>query len=108
MIVHQVLHFIDRPDRVLQEAARILAPGGQLLIVDFAPHGLEFLRAEHGHRRLGIAEDALTGWARGTGLSPRTVHRFDPPDETRDGLSVLIWSAHKPGERSTRFQEAAA
>lgn len=108
VIVHQVLHYIDRPDRVLQEAGRILAPGGRLLIVDFAPHNLEFLRAEYGHRRLGIAEEALADWARGTGLSPLPVHRFDPPDETRDGLSVLIWSAEKPGGRAALIQEAAA
>ncbi|MEO0498909.1 MAG: metalloregulator ArsR/SmtB family transcription factor, partial [Pseudomonadota bacterium] len=68
VIIHQVLHFVDEPDRSVAEASRILAPGGKLLIVDFAPHQLEFLRAEHGHRRLGLRHDMLTEWSAAVGL----------------------------------------
>ncbi len=48
--MHQVLHFLSEPGAAIAEAARILAPGGKLLIVDFAPHDLEFLRDEHAHK----------------------------------------------------------
>ena len=41
VVVHQVLHYLDDPARALREAARLVAPGGRLLVVDFAPHGLE-------------------------------------------------------------------
>ena len=44
VVMHQVLHFLSDPQRAVREAARVLAPGGRLLIVDFAPHELEFLR----------------------------------------------------------------
>ena len=37
VIIHQVLHYMDRPERVISEAARILKPDGRLLVVDFAP-----------------------------------------------------------------------
>ena len=37
-VVHQVLHYLDNPARALREAARVLAPGGRLIVVDFAPH----------------------------------------------------------------------
>ena len=55
VVMHQVLHFLSDPQRAVREAARVLAPGGRLLIVDFAPHELEFLRDEYAHERLGFA-----------------------------------------------------
>ncbi|MFZ0488079.1 MAG: metalloregulator ArsR/SmtB family transcription factor, partial [Arenicellales bacterium] len=45
--IHQVLHYLEYPRAGVAEAARILKPGGRLLVVDFAPHDLEFLRTEH-------------------------------------------------------------
>ncbi|MGH6913891.1 MAG: ArsR/SmtB family transcription factor, partial [Geminicoccales bacterium] len=57
--LHNVLHFADDPGAVLAEAARALRPGGRLVVVDFAPHELEFLRREHAHRRLGFADAEL-------------------------------------------------
>ncbi len=53
-VVHQVLHYLDNPARALREAARVLAPGGRLIVVDFAPHLCEMLRENHAHRRLGF------------------------------------------------------
>src|SRR5690606_21382355 len=47
--LHLVLHYADQPGQAVAEAARVLAPGGRLLIVDFAPHELEQLREEHAH-----------------------------------------------------------
>src|SRR5882724_152074 len=67
--VHQVLHYLDDPGRALGEAARVLRPGGRLLIVDFAPHELEFLRERHAHRRLGFAREAIRQWIEAPGLA---------------------------------------
>src|SRR5437660_2489743 len=58
VLIHQVLHFLDDGARAIGEAARMLAPGARLLVVDFAPHDLEFLREEHAHRRPGLAAHA--------------------------------------------------
>ena len=55
--VHQVLHYLSDPAAAVSEAARLVAPGGKLLIVDFAPHTLEILREQHQHRRLGFSDD---------------------------------------------------
>jgi len=95
VILHQVLHFIEQPERVIAEASRLLQPGGRLLIVDFAPHSLEFLRTEHAHRHLGLNHAALGTWATQHGLSLSDPRRFDPPGNLDAGLAVQIWTADK-------------
>ncbi len=104
VIVHQVLHYLEQPEDVIDEAARILKPGGQLLVVDFAPHDLEFLRESQGHRRLGIREEDMIAWSDAAGLAGQAPTRFDPPASLDQGLSVLIWSATRPANQ----QEVAA
>lgn len=104
VIVHQVLHYLETPEQVLAEAARVLKPGGRLLLVDFAPHDLEFLRESQGHRRLGIREEDVAEWADDAGLALQPPLRFDPPASLDQGLSVLIWTASAPANQ----QEAAA
>lgn len=96
VIVHQVLHYLDTPGDAIAEAARVLMPGGTLLVIDFAPHDLEFLRADHGHRRLGVRHDALTEWASQAGLKLEPPRSFDPPQPGAPGLTVNIWRAMKP------------
>ena len=67
VILHQVLHYAQNPAAAVAEAARLLAPGGRLLIVDFAPHEREELRSRDAHARLGFADEAVLGWSRGGG-----------------------------------------
>jgi ArsR family transcriptional regulator len=90
VVIHQVLHYADRPAEAIQEAARVLRPGGRLVVVDFAPHELEFLRVDHAHRRLGFADAEMLDWCRGAGLEPgRARHLPGSP------LTVVIWQAHR-------------
>jgi ubiquinone/menaquinone biosynthesis C-methylase UbiE len=95
--VHQVLHFLEDPARALAEAARVLEPGGRLLIVDFAPHELDELRTGHAHRRLGIAAEHMSQWLARAGLS-LLQHEVLPPPWRKQGkgLTVSLWLAAQP------------
>ena len=99
--IHQVLHYLDEPERAVAEAARVLRPGGRLLIVDFAPHDLEFLRERHAHRRLGLARNALGPWIETAGLSLESAR--DLPAGEGGQLTVTLWLA-----RDTRIAVAGA
>jgi SAM-dependent methyltransferase len=88
VVIHQVLHYADRPAAVVAEAARVLRPQGILVLVDFAPHGLEFLREEHAHRRLGFGDGEIAEWCRDAGLDPAP-----PRPLPGDPLTVMIWAA---------------
>lgn len=93
VIVHQVLHYLDSPERVISEASRILRPGGRLIIVDFEPHNLEFLRSQHAHRHLGLSDSEIESWANTAGLKPLEPHTCPPAGDTE--LAVRIWTADK-------------
>ena len=69
VVIHQVLHYLPAPDVALREAARIVAPGGRMLIVDFASHDREELRTQDAHARLGFSDAQIAGWLAAGGLS---------------------------------------
>ncbi|MEM7192646.1 MAG: metalloregulator ArsR/SmtB family transcription factor [Pseudomonadota bacterium] len=116
VVVHQVLHFVDDPAAAIAEAARILAPGGKLLVVDFAPHELEFLREQSAHRRLGFGRSQLGRMLESSGLSVERFLDLSPPlaqrEVSREKLIVSLWLGHKPangkpGKKGRKVEVAA-
>lgn len=89
--MHQVLHYLEDPALAIREAAKLLRPAGRLLIVDFAPHGLEFLREEHAHLRLGFADRQIEDWLSEAGLDLVAKRDFDRRAAAAPGLTVKLW-----------------
>lgn len=94
--LHQVLHFLAEPALAVREAARLLRPGGVLLMSDFAPHQLEFLRDEHAHRRLGFPDEEVAGWCEDAGLALEASDTLAPAGGKKGELTVKIWLARAP------------
>ena len=103
VLFHQVLHYLDDPQSAVAEVVRVLKPGGRLLIADFAPHALEFLRDELAHRRLGFSDHEVEGWFAATGLKPVASESISPTatEDSAHGakLTVKIWVAALPAAR---------
>jgi ArsR family transcriptional regulator len=102
VVIHQVLHYLGDPAAAVREAGRIVADPGKLIIVDFAPHGLEFLREQHQHRRLGFSDAEMKRWLTEAGFPSVQASALFPTQE--EGLTVKIWTA----ERGRQPQRSAA
>jgi ubiquinone/menaquinone biosynthesis C-methylase UbiE/DNA-binding transcriptional ArsR family regulator len=96
VLIHQVLHYLDDGAGAIREAARVLRPGGRLLVVDFAPHDLEFLRDEHAHRRLGFTPEAVAQWMSAAGLDVAAQRNLPPEPFSEGKIAVSLWLARDP------------
>jgi ArsR family transcriptional regulator len=94
VIIHQVLHYAQNPAAAVAEAARLLSPGGRLVIVDFAPHDREELRNAGAHIRLGFADEAMLKHLEEAGLDGRVVEHLGGGE-----LTVTLWLGERPEQR---------
>jgi len=90
--LQMVLHYAEDPAVALAEAARVLKPGGVMVIVDLAPHQRGDLLGAHAHRWPGFDDAGIAGWLGATGCVPAQGTTVEGP------LPVRIWVA----ERKTR------
>ena len=90
IIIHQVLHYAHSPAAAIAEAARVLAPRGVLLVVDFAAHEREELRERDAHIRLGFEDEVMGGWFASAGLKIDEVQHLEG-----GALTVTLWRGVK-------------
>jgi ArsR family transcriptional regulator len=97
IVIHQVLHYAHSPATAIGEAARVLAPGGTLLVVDFAAHEREDLRATDAHIRLGFEDEVMAGWFGSAGLEVDQIRHLKGGE-----LTVTLWRGSKQPLRQQR------
>ena len=98
VFANMCLHHVERPPMVIKEMARILKPGGTLVITDLDSHTSEFLRDEHRDRWLGFDRGDIRGWFTAAGLGRVAVDCVGerccaPSDSGSEAASVNIFVA---------------
>jgi ArsR family transcriptional regulator len=87
-----VLHHLPSPGAAIAEAARVLKPGGRLLIVDMSSHEHEEYRQQMGHVWLGFSDDQIARWLQQAGLTRILIRALPPIAEAR-GPALFVASA---------------
>jgi ArsR family transcriptional regulator len=95
-IVHMVLHYLPSPGEAIREMARVVRPGGVVVIVDFVPHEHEWMRQELGVTWLGFAWDEVRGWLGEADLVDALCDTHAGNSSGRDLPAAFIASARKP------------
>jgi len=93
ILLHQVLHYAQNPEAVLNEAGRVAASGARIVIVDFAAHAIEELRERDAHARLGFADDQIAALLAGAGFALTETRSL-----SGGTLTVKIWVGRRHGD----------
>ena len=88
VVMSLVLHYIAEPAKALGEAARVLRPGGHLIVVDMMPHDREEYRQQMGHVWQGFSSEQMTEWL-GTAGFIRTRYTPLPIDSDVKGPALF-------------------
>jgi ArsR family transcriptional regulator len=87
--LQMVLHYAEDPAAALAEAARVLHPGGTLLVVDLAAHARAEVLGRFAHRWPGFDDAAIAGWLGAAGCAVAQTRDLPGP------LHVKLWRAEK-------------
>lgn len=94
VVLQMVLHYAEDPAAALIEAARVLAPGGRLIVVDLAAHDRAALSERLAHRWPGFADAAMRTLLADATLAPGPGRTVPGP------IDIRVWSA-TPGALTT-------
>jgi ubiquinone/menaquinone biosynthesis C-methylase UbiE len=95
-LAHMVLHYLPSPAEAIREMARVVAPGGSVVTVDFVSHEHEWMRHELGVMWLGFDAAEVRSWFGDAGLGSLHYEEYEGLSSSRDLPATFIASARKP------------
>jgi ArsR family transcriptional regulator len=99
VVVSQSLHHVDSIEHVLAEGARLLKPGGRLVVLELLPHEEEWVLARLGHQHLGFDPEVVRDAMRAVGIEPQEI--FPAPRDAAAPFKAFLLTG-------TRGRKAAA
>ena len=93
---HMVLHYLPSPAEAIREMARVVAPSGRVIVVDFVRHDHDWMREELGVTWLGFETEEVRGWFREARLPDPEIETHEGVSAGRDLPAAFIASARKP------------
>jgi len=94
VVISQSLHHVESPPAVLAEAARILKPGGKVVVLELMPHDERWVLERLGHRHLGFAPETLEASLREVGFG--SITRETHAREGASPFRVFLLTGVKP------------
>ncbi len=95
VLAHMVVHYLPSPAEAVREMARVVAPGGRVVLVDFVRHEQEWMREELGVTWLGFDLEEVRGWFTAAGLEAFSCETLAPNGGGRDLPATFIASARR-------------
>ena len=97
---HLVLQYLPVPARAFAELARVVKPGGAVVVVDFVRHDREWMRQELGVVWMGFAPDEIARGLAEAGLEHVRVEVQPPAQRGGDLPATFVADARRPPEPS--------
>jgi ubiquinone/menaquinone biosynthesis C-methylase UbiE/DNA-binding MarR family transcriptional regulator len=98
---HMVLHYLPSPPDAVREMARVVKPGGSIVVVDFVKHDAEWMRSELGVQWLGFEPSEIEAWCHAAGLERVKSEAFQSLASQRELPATFLARARRPGGKGS-------